>query len=139
MPAPAIIAGVVTTLLSGVKDYFTRKQEIKHAEHEAQLKRITENEQSASRLDELSIASRSWKDEYLLLLVTFPIIVIFSGVLTGNEDWVRLIGEAFTQLKETTPEYYWWALGLVYIDTFGFRRMFRVAVEQYLVKRFGGK
>jgi len=82
----------------------------------------------SAKSDEISMNGRSWKDEYLLLITTAPLILCFLP------DYSNYVGLGFESL-ETEPEYYWYGLGMVYIDTFGFRRMLRTAMEQCVNKR----
>ncbi|BDU37153.1 hypothetical protein [Vibrio nigripulchritudo] len=42
----------------------------------------------------------------------------------------------FTKPLEIIRDY-WYVLAMIYIDTFGFRRMLRVGFEHWLDKRFG--
>lgn len=64
---------LITTLLDKGIGYFQRKQEIKakaearkealeEAQTEAKIERIKKGDESASKLDELSIKQRGWKD-----------------------------------------------------------------------------
>ncbi|WP_240205904.1 hypothetical protein [Vibrio sp. CyArs1] len=117
---------LITALLDKGIGYFQRKQEIK-----AKIERIKKGDESASKLDEVSIKQRGWKDEYLLILTTIPLSLSFVP------DYASVVQMGFDALAKT-PEYYWCALGMIYIDTFGFRRMVRVAFEHWLQKRFGG-
>ncbi|NOH31678.1 hypothetical protein [Vibrio mediterranei] len=117
---------LITALLDKCIGYFQRKQEIK-----AKIERIKKGDESASKLDELSIKQRGWKDEYLLILTTIPLGLSFVP------DYASVVQMGFDALA-MTPEYYWYSLGMIYIDTFGFRRMVRVAFEHWLQKRFGG-
>ena len=94
----------------------------------AKTKRVEQGGNAASTLDEISITNRGWKDEYLLIITTAPLILCFLP------DYSSYVEQGFTALK-VVPEYYWYGLGMVYIDTFGFRRMLRVAVEQWLSKK----
>lgn len=137
---PALIATLATAVVDGVKGHFERKQELQKAEHEAHIKRIAEGDAHAARLDEISIAQRGWKDEYLLLLTTLPLVLLFAAPLLqlqSVEGLQAAVIAGFEALK-LTPEYYWYALAIIYIDTFGFRRMLRVAFEAFVKKKFGG-
>lgn len=72
--------------------------------------------------DDFSQLNRGWKDEFLLLLIIFPMILMFiphtqSFVLNG-----------FIAL-EKVPEWYLYAVVLVFVDTFGFRSMLRKIIE----------
>lgn len=134
--------GLITSLFTEGVGYFKRKQEAKYkaqerddkleqAKIDARIKRLETGDETASKLDELSIKQRGWKDEYLLILTTIPLGMSFIP------DYAPVVQMGFIAL-EKTPEYYWYALGMIYIDTFGFRRMVRAAFEHWLQKRFGG-
>ena len=134
--------GLITSLFTEGIGYFKRKQEAKNKAQErseqlelakvtAQIKRIESGDKSATQLDEISLKNRGWKDEYLLILTTLPLGLSFVP------EWAYIVTEGFEAL-ESVPEYYWYALGLIYIDTFGFRRMARMAVECWLQRKFGG-
>ncbi|GAB2650576.1 hypothetical protein [Vibrio panuliri] len=138
---------MIGALLQGVSliaGYFKNKQRIKAKRQErqdqleqavtdAQTKRIEQGDASAADLDAISLKGRGWKDEYLLVLTTAPLILTFIP------DFAPYVAEGFAALKENVPEYFWYALAMVYIDTFGFRRMLRVAFEHWINKRLGVK
>jgi len=151
------VSGGVSILSEGlgmVKDGLVEKRNIKRRrfEHSAQLetaiqasriKRAESGDLHAADLDKLSIADRGWKDDWLLFLTTMPLTVMFFEpllVAIFSETYVagqavEAVHAGFDALREA-PEYYWYALGLIYIDTFGFRRMLRIAIEKYLAKKF---
>lgn len=108
-----------------------RDSEVRIAETKtvATIKRIADGDANAARLDEVSIATRGYKDDYLLFLITVPVIMAFIPELR------QYALDGFTALTEL-PEWYMWVLLGVYIDTFGFRRMLRVAMERWITKRF---
>lgn len=134
--------GFLSLLISPITKVINKRQEIKAKAQEradkledakvtGAIKRIENGDNNAAKLDELSIATRGWKDEYLLILTTAPVILCFVP------DYSHYVKQGFDVLKESVPEYYWYALALIYIDTFGFRRMLRVAVEHWLNKKYG--
>ncbi|MGF1762449.1 hypothetical protein [Aliivibrio kagoshimensis] len=135
--------GLISTLFTGGMNIFKSRQQIKAKKQErsdrieevktqAKIKRIEQGDNNAAKLDELSIADRGWKDEYLLILTTAPLFLAFIP------DFAQYVKMGFDALNTSVPEYYWYALAMIYIDTFGFRRMLRVAVEHWLNKKFGG-
>jgi len=66
----------------------------------------------------------SWKDEYLVLLFSIPLILCFTG------DWGRTtVAEGFAAL-ETMPEWYQYTLGVIVASSFAVRSA---------TKFFGGK
>ncbi|MCJ8350725.1 hypothetical protein [Moritella sp.] len=101
---------------------------LKAAISEAKAKRVAQGDTNAAKLDEISLNGRGWKDEYLLLLTTAPLILCFIP------DYANYVSLGFDSLDKV-PEYYWYGLAMVYIDTFGFRRMLRTAMEQWVNKR----
>lgn len=56
-------------------------------------------------------AQKSWKDEWLTILVSIPLILAF----TGHEDVVQRGFEAL----ESMPDYYKTAVGVVFAASFG--------------------
>lgn len=66
----------------------------------------------------------SWKDEYLVLLFSVPLILCFTG------EWGRnTVAEGFAAL-ETMPEWYQYTLGVIVASSFAVRSA---------TKFFGGK
>mgnify|MGYP000111195546 FL=1 len=57
----------------------------------------------------------SWKDEYLVLLFSVPLILCFTG------EWGRTaVAEGFTAL-EAMPEWYQYTLGVIVASSFAVR------------------
>lgn len=131
------IVGVITAVAKIVAGPIARWQELKVVKHAAEVKRLTQGDEAATELDRLSIQQRGWKDDYLLLITTAPLVLVFVGPLFGIEGLEEAVQQGFAALA-AMPEYYWYALAIIYIDTFGFRRMLRVAVEHWLESKFGG-
>lgn len=134
MALTALVPAIITGIINLVKDPIKRHQELKQAKHIAKVERIKSGDDHAAGLDRLSIQQRGWKDDYLLLLSTSPLLAIFIDPLV-SADLASAISASFKTLNEM-PEYYWYVLALIYIDTFGFRRMLRVAVERWLDNKF---
>tara|TARA_B100001059_G_scaffold222822_1_gene247170 strand:- start:1742 stop:2128 length:387 start_codon:yes stop_codon:yes gene_type:complete len=60
-------------------------------------------------------SAHSWKDEWLTILFSIPLILAFCG------DWGRaIVSEGFTAL-ESMPEYYQYTLGVIVSASFGTR------------------
>jgi hypothetical protein len=124
-----LIGAAVGGLIDIFKTKAERKSRIEEAKTTATINRIQSGDEQAANLDAISLQGRGWKDEYLLLLTTLPIVLAFIP------DLAPYVKQGFDVLKASVPDYYWYALGMIYIDTFGFRRMLRVAFEQYINKR----
>ena len=57
----------------------------------------------------------SWKDEWLTILFSIPLILVFTG------DWGReIVANGFIAL-ETMPEWYQYTLGVIVAASFGVR------------------
>jgi hypothetical protein len=139
MALPAILATVVPTIIDGIRKHFERGQELAQAKHEARVAEARAEAEQAGRLDELSIAQRGWKDDYLLIITTSPVVLLFFSPILGVSSIAEVqeaVRAGFLALEDT-PEYYWYALALIYIDTFGFRQMLRGAFQAWLYKRMG--
>jgi len=108
-----------------------RESEVRIAEKQtdAHIKRIEQGDNQAATMDQLSVGHRGWKDEYLLLLATIPLVMSFFP------DLLPFAQAGFTAL-DSLPEWYMWVVLGLYIDTFGFRRMLRVAMENWVSRRF---
>jgi hypothetical protein len=60
-------------------------------------------------------SAHSWKDEWLTILFSIPLILAFCG------DWGRqIVSDGFTAL-EAMPEYYQYTLGTIVAASFGMR------------------
>ncbi|WP_299940123.1 hypothetical protein [uncultured Microbulbifer sp.] len=140
-------------IFGGLMDHFKHKREVKSEERrgelqikrartDAQIKRAHSGDEHAAAMDLESAGQRGWKDDYLLLLTTLPMVLLFVAPLFELAiaesyqigDLQAAVNAGFHALK-STPEFYWWGLAAVYIDTFGFRRMLRQVVEGWARKR----
>ena len=119
----------VTSLFSNYLSTRRHNAELKQAIHKKQLEQVAQGNISASELDALSIQSRGWKDDFLLIITVTPLVLCFVPELSGH---VRL---GFQALNSSVPEWYMYALALVYIDTFGFRRILRNVLTNKLTMK----
>jgi len=108
------ITGIINT-------WFTTKQKKQQAETDkyiAELNATTEYDTQAQRN-----MQHTWKDEYLILLHTFPIwgYIITSDDLASRLDilWLKF---------ESAPQWWWWIYMGMVVSTFGLR---------WMVKGFG--
>ncbi|MEZ8619098.1 hypothetical protein AB6D33_24940 [Vibrio splendidus] len=134
--------GAIANLLTGGIDAYKqhglnkanalkRKDEIEQERHQAQVQRLKSGDEKAADLDRVSLKDRGLKDEFILLVVFVPLILSFIP------DYAEYVREGFKAL-EFVPEYYWYMVGAVVIDTFGFRSMVRYLLEFFSFK-FRGK
>lgn len=124
-------------VIDGVRDWQQSKSEARKEQHEirkarvsATIKRIHDGDEHAAELDQLSMSQRGYKDDLLMYIVVTPCVLAFFP------ETQEFVTEGFESLQEM-PEWYLIALVLVFVDTFGFRRLLRGALEGYLKQRYG--
>ena len=114
-----------------VAAYYTRKQELKHARFEAELKatqaagdrraQLIREGLAADASWEMEFAkqaSSSWKDEWTLIVVSIPAILAF--VRTPWLDGPGIVAAGFGALEQT-PGWYQLALLTLFFATVGIR------------------
>ena len=84
---------IISTLISGVTGYFTKKQDNKAAikSASAKLAQTVEGGRQELKLtdaewESLAVQTQkdSWKDEYVTLIITAPILMILLGSLSAS-------------------------------------------------------
>lgn len=113
---------------------------LKQARIESQIRRAEQGDVSAISLDQLSFQHRGIKDDYLLIITTMPLLLLFTAPLFElvflqsvyvAGDLTNAVMSGFNALQ-IAPDWYLVALALIYVDTFGFRRMLRSVIESRL-------
>lgn len=108
-----------------------RKDEFEQEQHNAKVKRLQSGDEKAADLDMVSIKERGLKDEFIMLIVFIPLILSFFP------DYASTVKAGFEALQNV-PEYYWYIVAAVVIDTFGFRSTVRYLLE-FFSHKFRGK
>lgn len=132
------IANLITGGLDAYKQHginkanqLKRQDEMEQAKHDSNVKRLQSGEEKAADLDMVSIKERGLKDEFIMLIVFIPLILSFFP------DYASTVKAGFEALQNV-PEYYWYIVAAVVIDTFGFRSMVRYLLE-FFSHKFRGK
>ena len=120
------IANLAGTWLEGKVE--TKKAETGAKVAKAKAEAVIMEKKATGEIDwDLKMAdasANSWKDEWLTILFSIPLILAFCG------DWGRgIVSEGFTAL-ENMPSYYQYTLGVIVSASFGVRAA---------TKFFGGK
>jgi len=103
--------------LKGKADKQAAESRIKLAEAESKAAIMLSKETSVADWERIMAqgTQSSWKDEYLVLLFSVPLILCFTG------EWGRTaVAEGFTAL-ETMPEWYQYTLGVIVASSFAVR------------------
>ena len=103
--------------LKGKADANAAAAQLKLTEAEAKAKIMMSKETSVHDWERLMAqgTQNSWKDEYLVLIFSAPLILSMSG------EWGRTaVAEGFTAL-EAMPEWYQYTLGVIVASSFAVR------------------
>lgn len=127
MAIPLILGGVVTAAVEMIKTWWTNREEIKRAEHDAKIE--TTKAETSARIEYLktkqqmdgeweleSIRQSGWKDEWVTILVSIPLVLCF---IPGMDTYVT---RGFASLQNT-PEWYQWSVLIVIASAFGVRKL----------------
>jgi hypothetical protein len=127
MAAFSVITQAVGGLLKPIGEYFSRRQEIKaddRQQERAIQKALTERqialiEQGLTadmswEMEFAKQANTSWKDEYVLLVLSVPMVMAF---IPGASQYVEMGFKAFA----STPLWYQIMLQTVFYATYGIR------------------
>ena len=113
IPIISAVAQVATTWVSGKAEAARINSEAKLATTRA--KAIVMEKVATGELEwnqaMAEASNKSWKDEWLTILVSIPLILAF----TGHED---IVMKGFTAL-EAMPDFYKTAVGVVFAASFG--------------------
>lgn len=111
--AIGVIGQIATTFLEGRVAKQRGENQIKLAEAEAKAK-ILSSESDWEKIMANNQAG-SWKDEYLLIIYTIPILLAFCG------DWGReIVANGFNALEQM-PTFYSASLGAMIASSFAIR------------------
>ena len=103
--------------LKGKADKQAADAKLKLTEAEAKAKIMLSKETSVADWERIMAqgTQTSWKDEYLVLLFSVPLILCFTG------EWGRTaVAEGFAAL-EVMPEWYQYTLGVIVASSFAVR------------------
>ena len=111
------IANIAGTWLEGRVE--KTKAKVKADVAKAEAEAVVMQKKATGEIDwDLKMADASvssWKDEWLVILFSIPLILAFCG------DWGRqIVSEGFTAL-EAMPQYYQYTLGTIVAASFGTR------------------
>ena len=113
IPIISAVAQVATTWVSGKAEAAKIRSEAKLATTRA--KAIVMEKVATGELEwnqaMAEASNKSWKDEWLTILVSIPLILAF----TGHED---IVMKGFTALEQM-PDFYKTAVGVVFAASFG--------------------
>ena len=108
-------------LISGIfgvgKQYLANKAEKAQAQHQQELA-VIKGDQNWDEIQARN-SGDSWKDEYLTIVITAPIIVMFAAAAWGDMGVVERLEFAFTVIQTRIPEQYWTLMYVCFAASFG--------------------
>ena len=115
------LIGPIAELAGGWLNAKTQAQQanakLKLTEAEAKAKILVSKETSVQDWERIMAqgSQNSWKDEWLVLLFSIPLILVFTG------EWGRtVVSEGFKALEQM-PEWYQYTLGVIVASSFAVR------------------
>ncbi len=98
--------------------YMKNKAEEKQAKHKAKITMIKNDADWESKMAEAS--KESWKDEYLVICLTAPIVFIGYAVGVDDPTIIARVEEGFAALSRL-PEWYQYLLFIAVSSSFGIK------------------
>lgn len=105
------ITSVVTGLVSPITSVISKRSDNKTRIKERQIDRLVNAEDKVAEWESIQAESgnNSWKDEYITIIITIPIPIIFFAVMysviTGDPTIAEGAKAGVAALKELIPEY----------------------------------
>lgn len=100
------------------KEFLQGKADEKKAVQQRKINQINNDADWESKMAEAS--GNSWKDEYLTIVLTLPLIAVGYAVVTGDNSVIERLDQGFDAL-EKTPEWYQYLLFLACSAAFGIK------------------
>lgn len=104
---------LIAPLAGLAKDWLKNKHEESQAKHEAKLKYI--QNKADWEVTQAEASKSSWKDEWLTLLFSLPLIGAFTGFEKEIEEGFRVLSQM--------PDYYKAFLGAAVAASFGIKSL----------------
>lgn len=110
-----ILKGVIGDGIgNNVVDYFKKKAELKNAIHQRKLELISQGLHADAQWEIEQIKNSGWKDEWVLILLSIPLVGVFIPKMQPY------ILEGF-RILETTPGWYRWLVLAIFTAIYGIR------------------
>ena len=110
-----LLIGPITDM---VGSYMNNKAEEKQAKHQAKMNVIQNDADWEAKMADASAAS--WKDEYLVILLTSPVIAIMYGAMTDDPQLIERV-QFGLQTLELLPDWFSYLLAVAVTASFGIK------------------
>lgn len=120
-----IVGSILKGTVGEVSNYFIRRTEIRAQEHiqelqlqqaiqERKLDLIKQGLTADENWEALQISNSGWKDEWVLLVLSFPYVIAFCPPLQP------VVLSGFNTIGQT-PDWYRWLVTLIFTSVYGIR------------------
>jgi len=109
---------LIDPLASLAKDWFKRRGDKAEAKHERELRKI--NGEIGLDVTSAEDMRHSWKDEWLTIIFTIPMVVVFYGAIADDPAIIERITLAVRTITEL-PEWYVHIMYGIVAASFGLR------------------
>jgi len=105
------LADMVTGAISPVTNLFTKRNDNKTKVKQQQIQRLMNSDDQLSEWESIQAenASGSWKDEYITVIISFPVpvifIAVFVSVISGDPVYAQAAKSGIDAVKELLPNY----------------------------------
>lgn len=122
---------LVPTVIKGVVDVVKTKTETKKLMAQAEqthVRKMAEGEISYA-IESQKNMQNSWRDEWFTVILSIPLLIVFSAIFFNKPHWVEKLKEGFITL-DSLPDWYIWALLAAIASSFGLK------VTDLAIKKF---
>lgn len=105
------LADIASGLVSPITNHFTKKNDNKTKVKQQQIQRLMNSDDKEAEWEAIQAESgnNSWKDEYITVIISFPVptifIAVFVSVITGNAIYAEAAKAGIDAVKELLPNY----------------------------------
>lgn len=105
------LADMASGLVSPITNHFTKKNENKTKVKQQQIQRLMNSDDKEAEWEAIQAESgnNSWKDEYITVIISFPVpvifIAVFFSVVFGDPIYAQGAKAGVDAIKELLPNY----------------------------------
>jgi hypothetical protein len=105
------LSDLASGLVSPITNHFTKKNENKAKVKQQQIQRLMNADDKEAEWESIQAESgnSSWKDEYITVIISFPVptifIAVFVSVITGNAIYAEAANSGIEAVKNLLPNY----------------------------------
>jgi hypothetical protein len=105
------LSDLASGLVSPITNHFTKKNENKAKVKQQQIQRLMNADDKEAEWESIQAESgnSSWKDEYITVIISFPVptifIAVFASVITGNAIYAEAANSGIEAVKNLLPNY----------------------------------